>query len=57
MKTVLSSEEIIRRLDGRVLAKVVRDIGISKHTLYRLIRGEDVYYSTISKISDYLIEK
>jgi|TARA_R100001369_G_scaffold25667_2_gene46729 hypothetical protein len=57
MKTVLSSEEIIRRLDGRVLAKVVRDIGISKHTLYRLIRGEDVYYSTISKLSDYLIEK
>lgn len=54
MQNVLSVEEIKRRLDNRVLAKVVRDVGLSKHTVYRLIRGDDVYYSTVKKLSDYL---
>ena len=54
MQNILSVEEIVRRLDDRVLAKVVRDVGISKHTVYRLMRGDDVYYSTVKKLSDYL---
>lgn len=57
MENILSTEEIVRRLDGRVLAKVIRDVGISKHTVYRIMKGEDVYYSTVKKLSDYLIEK
>jgi len=54
MQNILSVEEIVRRLDNRVLAKVVRDVGLSKHTVYRLMRGDDVYYSTVKKLSDYL---
>ena len=57
MENILSTEEIIRRLDKRVLAKVVRDVGVSKHTIYRLMRGDDVYYSTVKKLSDYLIKE
>jgi IS30 family transposase len=57
MENILSTEEIIRRLDKRVLAKVVREVGVSKHTIYRLMRGDDVYYSTVKKLSDYLIKE
>tara|TARA_B100000965_G_scaffold140138_2_gene116696 strand:- start:4618 stop:4797 length:180 start_codon:yes stop_codon:yes gene_type:complete len=57
MENILSREEIIRRLNGHVLAQVVRDVGVSKHTIYRLMRGEDVYYSTVKKVSDYLIKE
>lgn len=57
MENILSTEEIIRRLDKRVLAKVVRDVGVSKHTIYRLMRGDDVYYSTVKKLSDYLVKE
>ena len=57
MENILSREEIIRRLNGHVLAQVVRDVGVSKHTIYRLMRGEDVYYSTVKKVSDYLLKE
>ena len=54
MQNILSVEEIVRRLDNRVLANVGRDVGLSNHTVYRLMRGDDVYYSTVKKLSDYL---
>ena len=57
MENILSTEEIIRRLDSHVLAQVVRDVGVSKHTIYRLMRGDDVYYSTVKKLSDYLVKE
>jgi DNA-binding phage protein len=55
MQTILSIEEIKNRLRRRTLSVVVKDTGLSKHTIYRLLDGQDVKYSTAQTLSDYLL--
>lgn len=56
-KTILSAEEIKRRLQDRNLTKVSKASGISRPTLYLMMKqGANPKYTTMEKISAYLLE-
>jgi DNA-binding phage protein len=53
--TILSLEEICRRLRNYNISAVARETGISKQGIYQIIRGGSTpMYSTVAKLSDFL---
>lgn len=54
---LLTVDEIRARLFDRKLAVVSRQSGISRTTLYKIIKGTVPSYDTLVKLSQYLAER
>lgn len=56
-KTILTIEEVRRRIDVYKPAVVMKHTNLSYAALYSVKSGRDVKYSTVKKLSDFILSR